>query len=233
MQSQYDLIHDTQWDTLVILDACRFDIFEKRVPNYLEGDLIKVKSEGSSTPEWLKKTWPCEYNIDYISANPGITSKGAIKSWCDYDASKHFRNVIDVWDWGWCDKLGTVHPEEVTLGAMFEGRKIVHYLQPHFPFIGRHKVLRNGDLSKRRGGGYAAVKNLLDEGHKEYVRLAYQDNVDLVLEYVKELWHYCQANGDNVVVTADHGEYLDRPERHPGGCNDPVLREVPWYIIRF
>lgn len=43
---------DRSWDYLIILDACRFDVFEEVYDDFLEGRLRKVESVGSSTPEW-------------------------------------------------------------------------------------------------------------------------------------------------------------------------------------
>lgn len=56
MQKQKNLINERDWDCLVILDACRYDYFEKVYEDYLSGDLRKVLSSGSCTEEWLNKT---------------------------------------------------------------------------------------------------------------------------------------------------------------------------------
>jgi len=128
------------WDYLIILDACRYDYFEKIYKRYLNGKLKKVVSPGSDTFEWCKKVFVGRYDdVVYISVHPLINSKGVKVR--GFNAVEHFHEVIDVWDWGWDDKLGTVHPRvvnKVVLKAKKEypdKRFIIHYAQPHAPYL--------------------------------------------------------------------------------------------------
>lgn len=138
--SQVELIHSSKWDVLIILDACRYDYFEKLVWNYLEGKLKKVMSPASHTIPWVKKVFSNRYydDIVYVSANPFINSKVSVKG---FNAQEHFYKVIDVWDWGWDRRLGTVPPWKVNFAAKIammkypSKRKIIHYLQPHAPYL--------------------------------------------------------------------------------------------------
>ena len=57
----------------------------------------------------------------YISGNPYINSKVGIKG---FNARRHFYKVIDVWDFGWNEELGTVPPENVNKTALSLVRKI-------------------------------------------------------------------------------------------------------------
>jgi hypothetical protein len=41
---QRKLIHTVPWDTLILLDACRYDAFTQIYGEYLTGDLIKAYS---------------------------------------------------------------------------------------------------------------------------------------------------------------------------------------------
>ena len=56
MLEQYDLIHESDFDTLIILDAQRFDFFKKY--SKFKGKLIKAHSKAAHTYEWLEKTFP-------------------------------------------------------------------------------------------------------------------------------------------------------------------------------
>jgi len=38
---------------IIVLDACRYDCFKMVYPQYLQGTLIKIRSEGSNTFEAL------------------------------------------------------------------------------------------------------------------------------------------------------------------------------------
>jgi hypothetical protein len=128
------------WDHLIVLDGCRYDFFYEAYRSYFKGDLERVVSPGSNTVEWVDKSFPGRYeDVVYVSANPYINSRMAVR---DFDARDHFHEVIDVWDWGWDEELGTVHPGAVNRAAVKASKEhpgkrlIVHYLQPHCPYIG-------------------------------------------------------------------------------------------------
>lgn len=139
MRKQKDLINKRKWDVLVVLDACRYDYFENSYADYLDGELSKVESSGSITPKWFKRTFTKRFDETcYISSNPFINSQVSIKG---VNASEYFPNIVDVWDSGWNDNIGTVKPEEIN-NAFFEQRDekssekyILHYMQPHQPYI--------------------------------------------------------------------------------------------------
>lgn len=129
-----------RWDYLIILDACRYDFFKKAYRQYLKGDLSKKISMGSCTDQWRNNTFTGYYDdIVYISANPRISSDIAVT---DFKASDHFHKVHDVWKAGWDQERGTVLPETLTnrtfeiIGDTKDKRVIIHYLQPHAPYLG-------------------------------------------------------------------------------------------------
>ncbi len=131
-------IMQEDWDYLIILDACRYDYFSKLCGEYLQGSLEKVYSPASCTTEWCRRSFK-EYNdVVYVSANPHINSKTGRQA---FVARDYFFRVIDVWDYGWDEGLGTVHPREVTKAAQdlkekYSGKRlIVHYMQPHAPYL--------------------------------------------------------------------------------------------------
>lgn len=132
-------IMEEDWDYLIILDACRYDYFSKLYKNYLCGELKKFISLGCGTLEWCKKSFKTKYNdVIYVSANPYINSKFEING---FSAKNHFCNIIDVWEDGWSEELGSVHPQEVNKAVKKvkynypEKRLIIHYLQPHEPYL--------------------------------------------------------------------------------------------------
>ncbi len=139
------------WDNLIILDACRFDFFKKVYKDYLDGKLEKRISKGSSTGEWLVKTFPNKYDYNYISANPYINSFGIplnklqkryYKNY-SWNAKEHFSKIIDVWEFGWNKEINTVHPRDVNiayLSNIHKKKTIIHYMQPHYPYISYNKT---------------------------------------------------------------------------------------------
>jgi len=137
LDKQKTLIEEVNWNTLVILDAMRYDYFENMYNDYLtQGRLTKVETADTHTLGWLKKTFNNYTNAVYISGNPLINSKGVSRE--GYVARDHFSKIVDVWDDGWNWTLGTTDPEKVTLEAVKhtgqEKRLIVHYIQPHAPY---------------------------------------------------------------------------------------------------
>jgi hypothetical protein len=162
---------ESEWDYCLVLDACRYDVFSEVYDEYLDGNLEKRRSLGSSTPEWASKTLVGDLDIAYFSSNPFISSKGIPLNelkWgasCDYEwtATDHLADVIDVWQEGWDEDLGTVPPESLT--EAFEThhdiverreRTVLHYMQPHAPYLGRGEggkltTIREG-IKKQKNG---------------------------------------------------------------------------------
>ena len=137
---------EEDWDYLIVLDACRFDTFEKVYRDYFTGNLEKRESVASSTPEWASKVFEGENEITYFSSNPFINDVGLPLNeieWgssCGYEwnATEHISNIIDVWHEGWDDDLGTVTPEKMNkvfrdhMNEVEESdRTVIQYMQPH------------------------------------------------------------------------------------------------------
>jgi hypothetical protein len=151
------------WDYCLVLDACRYDVFSEIYGEYLDGDLEKRRSIGSSTPEWAYRNFTGYHDIAYFSGNPFINDLGIPLNelkWgasCDYDwtAADHISQVFDVWKTGWDDDLGTVPPEGVT-EAFRENRNaadraertVLHYMQPHAPYLSRGKGQKLKQIQK-------------------------------------------------------------------------------------
>jgi hypothetical protein len=140
---------ERDWDVLIVLDAARYDVFEDIYGEYLDGDLRKVESPGSATPEWATRTFTGTHELTYLSANPFINSLGiplnelkwGASSGYEWTATDHIDTIVDLWQERWDDDLGAITPQAVTEAALeqvesgYDGRLVVHYLQPHAPFI--------------------------------------------------------------------------------------------------
>ena len=138
-------IHESDWDYLIVLDACRYDYFKDNYENHLEGELDKVESRGSATPEWLVETFSSRYNYTYITANPYVNSKESLdnlvneleEKWVPRDK---FMEIHEAWAEIWDEETGTVRPEELKKYSLDKisggpGKTIIHFVQPHRPFI--------------------------------------------------------------------------------------------------
>ncbi len=160
MVKQIDIVNE-KWNYLIVLDACRYDYFERHWKTYLkDGTLECRQSVGSCTNEWRDQSFPGRYeDIVYISANPQISSSAEIYGYC---AGDHFSKVIDVWENNWDKEIGTVLPgimTDETLKVLQDDnvnnkRVIIHYLQPHAPYISLGTSVKGhatGDLTQRTG----------------------------------------------------------------------------------
>ncbi len=142
VEEQDELINLLGWDYLVVLDACRYDYFEEECP--FKGELKRARSpafegEGAPTSVWYRNVFQKDYDdVIHISSHPRVNSKLEVEG---FDAKKHFSTIIDLWDQGWDEKMGTVLPERVTSRALEEIEKhpgkrfVIHYMQPHTPYL--------------------------------------------------------------------------------------------------
>ena len=222
------------WDNLLILDACRYDSFAER--HDLPGTLEARYSRASATSELLYDYFDGERLLDtvYVTANPQLYRRRD-------EIDVQFHDVVHVWkDEGWDEAFKTVRPETVADAAERalerhpDKRLLVHFIQPHFPFIGetgrRHLDLDALDFGDGVINGEMGVSG-------DVVRRAYEENLDLVLPSVERLLY---SLGGRSVVTADHGELLGerafpipmREYGHPAGIRAEALNKVPWHVYQ-
>ncbi|KXB01998.1 hypothetical protein AKJ44_01685 [candidate division MSBL1 archaeon SCGC-AAA261F17] len=136
------MIHERDWDCLVILDACPYDYFEKVYEDYSDGKLQKVISAGYSTLGWLKETFGDSKHsgIIYVSGTAYVNSRG-LEVIEGFIGVNHFYKVIDVWDHGWSEELETVLPERMSKAtrlarAKYPSKRLIsHFNQPHYPHL--------------------------------------------------------------------------------------------------
>lgn len=237
------------WDLLVILDGCRYDLFESCYRSLAKdrsvADFCVVRSRGSHSREFLEANFGDNtyYDTVYVSANPFIYTP----------ADEVFHAVRNLFRTDWDEHLGTVPPDPVTettiecLDAYPEKRVVAHYMQPHFPFIGErgrqldHRMLHPDDMREVYGENTQpdvegkTVWDRLKHGEvsREVVWECYRENLELVFPHVTEL---LDATDGKVVVTSDHGNLLGERLRpvpvrgygHPEGIHADLLRKVPW-----
>ncbi|WP_254921995.1 hypothetical protein [Halorubrum sp. Eb13] len=226
-------VMEEDWDTLILLDACRYDMFSERVP--IEGELSFRISLGSTSEEFLRQNFEDSQYHDtvYVNANVYFPKVGL-------DQDRTFHSVIDLLD-EWDENLEIAHPETVTEAAkkaheQFPNKRvIVHYMQPHIPFIGeRGRTIteeadnRNAWVPFRDGNRPTSIDELWT---------GYNENLDLVFEYVKELLNEIYGK---VVISADHGNMVGERQGplptkrmfgHPWGVYSEELVKVPWFVI--
>lgn len=213
------------WDILVILDACRADTFSE--VNTMDGELSQIHSVGSKTGEFLVETFGDQEFSDtvYISANPNLTVCKAT-----------FHKRVRLWEDEWDDELGVVPPEAVTRRAIEEAtesphkRLIVHYMQPHIPFIGPEgRSLLSSDVVEQTNHGVKFWRQMRTSSQLSLdIKRCYRENLRISLPHVQRL---IDAVDGKTVVTSDHGNEFGwfGIYGHPGGVYTPGTIVVPWF----
>lgn len=223
------------WDVLIVLDACRYDLFEQKNP--FDVSVKKVHSNASQTREYIEKNFAdrdCRDTV-YVTASP---------QFADFDLE--FAHIEHVWKDHWNEELRTVLPESVTDAAIDvadrynDKRMVVHYMQPHYPFIGP-----TGKELSKQATFVPNPKNLsvweqlfagkIDEST---IQEAYEENLSVVLPEVERLVASVEGKP---VITSDHGNLFGqhvcwlpiRIHGHPAGIHHPELTAVPWVELPF
>lgn len=218
-------IFQEDWDTLLILDACRYDEFESC--SDLPGDLEQRTSRGSMTREFVTANFSNRTLHDTVY----VDSNGHIRKLQD-EIGADLHNLIYVEN----DEYGnwSVLPGKVTDAARDaderhpDKRLIVHYMQPHHPFLGP----TGRDFNYAKGFPETIKKN---DVSRETVVEAYRENLELALDSIADLLPELRGK---TVVTADHGELLGerqtpipiRSYGHPKGVYVKELVDVPWLV---
>jgi hypothetical protein len=226
------------WDTLIILDGCRYDLFSD--VNYLEGRLESRISAGSESWEFLRENFEGKQLDDtvYVTANPHTPKLPP-------DTFHYRRNLLrDRWD----DNLKTVTPEVMTEEGLAiheeypDKRLIIHYMQPHFPFIGEigQKISHTGvsmdGQSDEAPHVWSGLRDNKLDVDPSLVYDAYRENLELTLPHVERLIDTLDGKS---VVTADHGNLVGERTRpipvrgygHPRGFHISGLVKVPWLVV--
>lgn len=236
-------VPSADWDTLVVLDACREDLFAERADTTAYDEYRTVTSKGSTTREWVRQNFAGRElgDVVYVTANPYVSQ----------EAGGCFHHLEECWATDFDQSRKTVPPDAVVDAAIdahatySDKRIVVHLMQPHHPFIGEHELSfsgwqiegesHDGDANERPYTPWDALW-LGAVDHDDLWR-AYGDNLSLALDEVDRL---LDAISGKVVLTSDHGNMLGercfpvpfRVYGHPKGVRCPQLVDVPWAVLQ-
>lgn len=231
-------IWEDDWDVLLVLDACRADLMAEVVDEYAflpPADELETRwSVGSMSSEWIRRTFVSDYR-ERIERSAYVTGN-AFSSKVDFEVEPAI--LDEVWQYEWDDEVNTILPRSLTDRSIDTWRNsrdeidqmVVHYMQPHVPFIPRPEL---GDYTRPEefGDGFANIWNRIGEDFTlEEVWTAYRDNLRCVLDDVELLLENIDA--ERVAITADHGNAVGELGYygHPPDILLPCLRRVPWII---
>jgi hypothetical protein len=206
-------VMEEDWDTMIVLDACRADCFERTVDLDRFDEYQSRVSLGSHSSEWTRRNFQGGSFGDtvYVSANPHTA----------LEAGDAFHHVVELWETDFDDDAGVVRPEVVRDAAIDaheefpDKRLIVHFMQPHGPYIG------------------SDIGDDPDDERRHW--RAYTENLEYVLPFADDI---IEVVPGKTVVTADHGQI------HATGIADklglgghkprlrlPELVEIPWAVL--
>ena len=232
-------VMDQDWDNLLIMDAARYDISLKKFNRSFD---VEAKfSKGSWSGEFIDKNFTGKYHDTiYITANPHL----------DRVESGTFYLAINLLKKEWDSKYRTVRPEDAAEVARTvkddhpNKRIIVHFMQPHFPFINKNSEriqqqgiedhLPNQDQKSEPNPWFDLLWG--DENNPKEVIKAYISNYDTIVPIVQELGKDMHGKS---IITSDHGNLLGerlfpipiKGYGHPIGLHKPELLKVPWIKI--
>lgn len=234
---------EQDWDTLVILDACRADLFEEVTDDDSFDEYRRIVSLGSHTGEWGRATFDgTEYgDTVYVTANP----------YASRTASGSVHALVEVWHDDFDDDAKTVLPGDVVDAALDaydsypDKRLVVHFMQPHHPFVTDDELDQfsnwniekaaspNADITPPHDPFDALGMELVS---RQRVWDAYRRNLEFVLAHAYEV---AASIPGRTVLTADHGNLLGerawpvplRVYGHPRGVRAGPLITVPYAVL--
>lgn len=228
------------WDNLILLDGCRYDVFVRQ--SNLPGEVQCRHSRGSDSRQFILENFADRrlHDTVYVTANPHAYSLD--------ETIFHYMKILleDCWD----PDTGTILPETVAQEALdtfhtFENKRlIIHFMQPHFPFIGElGQEIDQGGLTLNIDGAEDDQRHIWQQltyglTDRESAIAAYRENLDIVLDTVSNL---LEDISGKTVISADHGNLIGErlrpiPTRgygHPRDFPAPGLMKVPWHITPY
>ncbi|ELZ86147.1 hypothetical protein C453_10028 [Haloferax elongans ATCC BAA-1513] len=243
-------VFEDEWDLLIILDACRIDTLREVADEYEFIREIDTRwSVGTQSAEWIAKTFTKTYEREiqktsYITGNPfsdrvlkekryppvvNNTIPFDIANW-NVAEGTDFNDLDIVWQES-DDTYNVVLPDVLTDRVIKAGREgtqdkiIVHYMQPHLPYIG--EAIKTGrPATEVEAKGYELMER--GQAQREEVYPLYRETLRYVLDDVEELLENIDA--EKVAITADHGEAFGEMSLygHPEGLPLPIVKRVPW-----
>jgi hypothetical protein len=227
------------WDTLILLDACRYDSFQEM--NHLNGNLEYRISKAVDSPRFIEKNFVGRnlYDTVYVTANPHV----------DLLDNNTFHDIIATPLSNWDESRQCVPPDEVTQAGInahhdFPNKRIIiHYMQPHDPPLGptAEQLRSEHNISGPRSEGNKQGNRIMelasnDQISSEIAHKAYKETLQIALHEVEKL--VSEING-KVVVSADHGEmfgenpyfFLGELYEHFQNPKTKELCKVPWFTV--
>jgi hypothetical protein len=229
-QHSEDLL-EKEFDNLIIIDACRHDLFEE-----VEGKTDYRITKESHSRGFIRENFSDGDYTDFvvITANP-FFHEDKFEQLTDRKIHDVFHEVFRTFETEWDEEACTVRPESIvknlrTAQKLFpDKRKIVWFIQPHYPFL-NSRLKTKDDLKSYSKPGERENNVWIEAEKGKYNQKdlwePYRKNLEFVLTYVEK----CQdiLPGDTL-LTSDHGNLVGENGLygHPLGMKVKGVRKVP------
>lgn len=212
---QEELIQE-DWNLLIILDACRYDVFKDVIDDYdIDGELIEAESFTYATPNFYGEL-PEYIDVEEIEL---FTANAVPFEHYDYSWKKS--KLLDS-----IDPNKNLH--EVSVDIVRGGdKKVLHLVPPHLPWISGEgkEIIKEMGLDPTN-----FPYTIRDKPYEEFV----YSKVDNPMKYYEENLRYALRVLENripplndVVITSDHSESL----REGAYCH--IQGSVPWMEVEW
>lgn len=222
------------WDNLLILDAARPEYLDETT----ERECGSVAMPSSSSGDFMEAVWNGRtfHDTVYVTTNPhaGTTLDDGV-----------FHAVYSLLETDWDSETETVPPERVVKRAADiheqhpDKRLIVHFMQPHYPFLG--ETGSEIDTSIAQSLGESSKPNPWNEAmwgdiDTDALVEAYRENHEIAMHAAEKL---VEQLAGRTVITADHANLIGergtpipvRQYGHPINFQHPKVTRVPWIKI--
>ncbi|MFB6143976.1 MAG: hypothetical protein ABEJ98_01570 [Candidatus Nanohaloarchaea archaeon] len=234
-QNETTSVFSEDWQNLIIIDACRHDLYEE-----VFGKTPYRYTLGSSSAEYVSRSFSEGdfSDIVYITANPHFHESHFKDLTGGREPEEVFHSVFHTYQTDWDEEQGTVMPEPVvrdvkTAEKLFPNkRKIIHFMQPHHPFVKYDIEEEQGFDQYVDDFSRDGVWGLVREGKipEEEAWEGYKNNLKFVMGYVQDLSESLEGK---TMLTADHGNFVGENGLygHPTKSKAKVLRKVPFKVL--
>lgn len=252
-------VFERDWDTLIILDACRTDAIETVAPEY---DFIKsvdsMWSVGSTSKEWYVHTFQSQdvTDVSLVSGNGWIKHLFETDpDWKYWTATRNsiwhnisaldtplqrsfptrgeFNSYVPVVGNHGADVGTTPLPDEITDAAIYEHRQR-ESKKMIIHYMQPHEPYVQEQKDGKLPDMHLQPLDSLKAGRvsREEVYSAYLENLREALNSVERLLR--NIDSERVAITADHGELFGEWNgyAHPAAFPHPAVRKVPWIITQ-
>jgi len=223
-----DNVMEEDWNIMILVDACRYDIFSKAISNStLKGELHRVKSLCRNTPEWYERYF------SHIQPDKILVTSSPMP----YKFGKEYRNFFrDYPSWKYEDWLlpkSAFRDFKKAFISYPNKRFIVHIIPPHLPYFGingikfQHNVLKI-DKSDGDPSIYNAVNKYGQENGWNDIIKYYEENVNYAIMAIEQSIDIFKGK---VCITSDHGELIGENNFYGHNVDDTLKIDVPYFVL--